>query len=96
MNRESTMTQFLVERDLPGITREQLQAAGLRAKTCCEEMAEEGSEVTWIRSFFLPEPEKTFCVFEAANRDLVAEANRRANIPFVEIHGAMEMRPDAV
>lgn len=90
------MTQFLVERELPGITPDQLRAAGVRAKTCCDEMTDEGSEVTWIRSFFLPEREKTFCVFEASDRALVAEANRRANIPFVEIHDAMEMRPEAV
>lgn len=87
---------FLVERELPGITPEKLQAAGLRAKTCCQEMTEEGSEVAWHRSFFLPEDEKTFCVFEAPDRERVAEANRRANIPFVAIHDSMEMTPDAL
>lgn len=90
------MTQFLVERHLPGITPEKLQAAGVRAKTCCQEMAEEGSEVSWIRSFFLPESEKTYCVFEAPDRELVAEANRRARIPFQEIHDSMEMTPNAL
>lgn len=90
------MTQYLVERSLPGITTDQLQAAGVRAKTCCEEMMQEGSDVNWRRSFFLPAAEKTFCVFEAANRDLVVEANRRANIPFEEIHEAREMTADAV
>lgn len=90
------MTSFIVERNLPGITPEQLQAAGVRAKTCCEEMTEEGSDVTWVRSFFVPEDEKTFCVFQAESRNLVAEANRRANIPFEKIHQVMEMTPDAV
>lgn len=88
------MSQFLVERHLPGITPEKLQAAGVRAKTCCQEMAEEGSDVSWVRSFFLPEAEKTFCVFEAPDRELVAEANRRARIPFEEIHDSTEMTPD--
>lgn len=90
------MTKFLVERNLPGITPEQLQAAGVRAKTCCEEMASEGSEIVWHRSFFLPESEKTFCVFEAPDREMVVEANRRAQIPFEAIHPSMEMTPDAV
>ncbi|MBW3661118.1 MAG: DUF4242 domain-containing protein [Gemmatimonadetes bacterium] len=90
------MSKFLVERNLPGITPEQLQAAGVRAKTCCEEMASEGSEITWHRSFYLPESEKTFCVFEAPDREMVAEANRRAQIPFERIHASMEMTPDAV
>ncbi len=87
---------FLVERELPGITPEKLQAAGLRAKTCCQEMTEEGSDVTWVRSFFLPDVEKTYCVFEAPDRDRVAEANRRANIPFLKIHDSVQMTPDAL
>ena len=90
------MSKFLVERNLPGITPDQLEAAGVRAKTCCEEMASEGSEIQWHRSFFLPDSEKTFCVFEAPDRDLVVEANRRAQIPFEEIHTSMEMTPDEV
>lgn len=90
------MSQFIVERNLPGITPDQLQAAGVRAKTCCEEMADEGIDVAWIRSFFLPADEKTFCVFRAGDRELVAEANRRANIPFERIHDATEMTPEAV
>ncbi|HKK28688.1 MAG TPA: DUF4242 domain-containing protein [Gemmatimonadota bacterium] len=90
------MPTFIVERDLPGITPEQLQAAGVRAKTCCEEMASEGTDVRWHRSFFLPESEKTFCVFEAVDREMVAEANRRAKIPFERIHDSVEMTPDAI
>ena len=45
------MSLFVVERDLPGITPEELQSAGLRAKTCCAEISEEGQSVRWIRSF---------------------------------------------
>ena len=90
------MSQFIVERHLPGITPEQLQAAGLRAKTCCQEMESEGGQVQWIRSFFLPQSEQAYCLFQAPNRDVVAEANRRAQIPFKSIHDAMEMTPDAV
>ena len=90
------MAKFLVERDLPGITPEQLQTAGVRAKTCCEEMASEGTEVVRHRSFFLPESEKTFCVFEAPDRERVAEADRRAQIPYERIHESVEMTPDAI
>lgn len=90
------MSQFIVERHLPGITPDQLQAAGLRAKTCCKEMESEGEQVQWVRSFFLPKSEQTFCVFQAPNRELVEEANRRAKIPFKTIHDAMEMTPEAI
>ena len=90
------MPKFIVERHLPGITSDQLKAAGVRAKTCCDEMVGEGTEVRWHRSFFLPKTEQTFCMFSAPDRDTVVEANRRAQIPFVKVHDAMEMTPDAV
>ena len=63
------MPLFVVKRDLPGVTPEMLQSAGLRAKTCCAEMTGEGQPVRWVRSFFLPEMAQTHCYFEAASRD---------------------------
>jgi hypothetical protein len=90
------MPSYVVKRDLPGITPEALQSAGLRAKTCCAEMTEEGQPVRWIRSFFLPETAQTHCYFEAPSAAAVKEANERANIPFTHIIEVMEMTPDAV
>lgn len=90
------MPCFVVKRDLPGVTPEVLQGAGMRAKSCCAEMTSEGQPVRWIRSFFLPETSETHCYFEAANKAAVEEANKRAKIPFSQITEAMEMTPDAV
>jgi len=86
----------MVKRTLPGITPEALQSAGLRAKTCCAEMTQEGESVRWIRSFFLPETEQTHCYFDAASKQAVEEANLRARIPFVEIAEVVEMTPDLI
>jgi len=90
------MSRFIVERHLPGIDADALKAAGVRARTCCAEMETEGTAVRWIRSFFVPETEHTYCVFDAPNADVVEEANRRAQIPFLTIREALEMTPDAV
>jgi hypothetical protein len=90
------MPLFVVERDLPGITPEELQSAGLRAKTCCAEISEEGQPVRWIRSFFLPEDSGTHCYFEAASREVVAETNQRASIPFTRILEVVELTPEKV
>lgn len=90
------MAVYVVKRDLPGITPEALQSAGMRAKTCCAEMTQEGQSVRWIRSFFLPETAQTHCYFEAPNKTAVEEANNRARIPFTQITEAMEMTPDMV
>jgi Protein of unknown function (DUF4242) len=87
---------FVVKRDLPGVTLEILQSAGMRAKTCCSEMTNEGQSVRWIRSFYLPETAQTHCYFEAASRDTVEEANKRARIPFTHIAEVLEMTPDSV
>jgi Protein of unknown function (DUF4242) len=90
------MSLFMVKRTLPGITPEALQSAGLRAKTCCQQMSAEGENVRWVRSFFVPATEQTNCYFDAASKEAVEEANKRARIPFTEIVEVMEMTPDAV
>jgi hypothetical protein len=90
------MPLFVVERELPGVTPDALQSAGLRAKTCCAEISEEGRPVRWIRSFFLPQRSGTHCYFEAANAQVVEEANQRANIPYKQILEVVEMVPEKV
>lgn len=90
------MPLFVVERDLPGVTPDMLGSAGLRAKTCCTEMCEEGQSVRWVRSFFLSESSQTHCYFEGANATVVEEANKRARIPFTRIVPVMEMTPEMV
>lgn len=90
------MPLYVVERELPGITPQLLASAGVRAKSCCAEISAEGRSVVWIRSFFLPETAQTHCYFEGANREVVEEANQRANIPFVRITEVMEMTPEAL
>ncbi len=88
------MPTYVVQRDLPGITPDQLTAAGLRAKTCCAEMTDEGQSVNWIRSYFLPESQQTHCYFQAETADAVKEANDRAQIPFSKILEVQEMTPE--
>jgi hypothetical protein len=90
------MAVYVVKRDLPGITPEALQSAGMRAKTCCSEMTQEGQSVRWIRSFFLPETAQTHCYFDAPSKAAVEEVNNRARIPYTQITEALEMTPDMV
>jgi hypothetical protein len=67
------MPTFVVKRTLPGVTKEALMSAGVRAKTCCAAMTREGESVRWIRSFFLPESSQTHCYFDAASKQAVEE-----------------------
>lgn len=90
------MPYFVVQRKLTGITTEELTGAGLRARTCCAEMTDEGTPVRWIHSYFLPETEETHCYFEGANADVIKEANERAQIPFTSIMEVVELSPEKV
>jgi hypothetical protein len=90
------MPLFVVERELPGVTPEALQSAGIRAKSCCAEMTSEGQPVRWIRSFYLAEAAQTHCYFEAGSKAAVEEANQRARIPFEGIVEVVEMTPEMV
>jgi muconolactone delta-isomerase len=87
------MAVYLVERDLPGITMEELAAAQKTAIQMGKELTAEGREVRYIRSTFVPGENKCMCLFEAPNRENVREANERGNIPFTRIVQAEDLTP---
>lgn len=88
------MSVFLVERDLPGISMEDLAAAQKRAIQVGKELTAEGREVRYIRSTFVPGEHRCMCLFEAPNPEHVREANERAEIPFIRIIPAEDLTPE--
>ncbi len=87
------MAVYLVERDLPGITMEELAAAQKTAIQMGKQLTAEGKDVRYIRSMFVPGEQKCMCLFEAPNPDHVREANERGNIPFTRIVPAEDLTP---
>ncbi len=87
------MPVFMVERDLPGITMEDLASAQKRAIQVGKELTAEGREVRYIRSMFVPGESKCMCLFEAPTPENVREANERARIPFTRIVVAEDLTP---
>jgi len=79
------MPTYLVERHLPGFTRDQLPAAAGATKRTTETMAQEGVPVRYLRSTFVPGEEKCFCLFDGPSVEAVKEANDRARLPFERI-----------
>lgn len=65
-------------------------------KTCAAGMHSEGTQVRWLRSFFLPASSQTHCYFEGPDVDAVTELNRRAGLPFERIVEVAEMTPASV
>jgi hypothetical protein len=89
------MAIYMVDRDLPGITMDQLGAAQKAAIETGQKFTEEGKSVRYIRTTFVPGEAHCMCLFEADNADLVREVNEAANIPFTRIVEAMDLTPSA-
>ena len=87
------MPVYMVERDLPGITMEELASAQKRAIRMGKELTAQGRHVRYIRSTFVPGENKCMCLFEAPNADNVREANERGNIPYTRIVRAEDLTP---
>jgi hypothetical protein len=87
------MPIYMVERDLPGITMDELAHAQKRAIRAGNQLSSEGREVRYIRSTFVPGESKCMCLFEAPNPEHVREANERAEIPFRRIVRAEDLTP---
>jgi Protein of unknown function (DUF4242) len=94
--RRVLMTQFMVERHLPGFPPDQLPAAAGAAKAKSIELTGEGTEIQYIRSTWVPDGEKCFCLFEASSRDAVAEVQQRAELPYERIHEAAFLTAEQV
>ena len=72
------MPVFMVDRDLPGITMDQLAAAQRAAIETSRQFTAEGKPVRYIRSTFVPGESHCMCLFEAPTPDLVREVNNEA------------------
>lgn len=87
------MPVFMVERDLPGVTMDQLAAAQQAAIRTSEEFSADGKKVRYIRTTFVPGEARCMCLFEAATPDLVREVNETAQIPFSRVTEALDLTP---
>jgi muconolactone delta-isomerase len=87
------MPVYMADRNLPGITMEQLAAAQKSAIQIGNEMTSQGKPVRYIRSTFVPGDSRCMCLFEAPNAENVRELNETAKIPFTRIVEAEDLTP---
>ena len=87
------MAVYMVERDLPGITLEQLGGAQKAAIDTSKRLTEDGRPVRYIRSTYVPGEARCMCLFEAPNAQRVREVNEEAQIPFTRIVEALDLTP---
>jgi hypothetical protein len=84
---------YVVERYLPGLFRADLLPRLSRLEPVLEELRGEGSVVRYLGSTIVLEDEACFCEFESPSETAVAEANRRADLPFDRIVPAVLVQP---
>ena len=73
------MPKFLIEREIPGagsMTSEQLQAAAMKSVDVLKEL---GPGIQWLHSYFTDN--KVFCVYLAADENIILERARRTGLP---------------
>ena len=77
------MKKYVIERPIPGVgsqTRDQLHAASARS---CRALEELGPDIQWVHSYVTDD--KIYCVYLAANEELVHQHAQRARFPAVNV-----------
>jgi Protein of unknown function (DUF4242) len=85
------MTTYAVQRNLPGITMQQLAAAQQAVIQASKAASDEGTPVTYIRSNFYPADQHCTCLFEGPSREAVEQVNRCASLPFDRVDEVLDL-----
>ena len=83
------MALFVIERNFAEqLDADQLDYAGFR-------LVNDDAGVRWLYSFLSADKKKTYCLYEAANPEAIAEAAKRLGIPADVIVAVEEFGPEA-
>ena len=80
------MTEFLVELYRSHTETQAAAADGERARAAAETLSGSGHAVRLVRSFFVPDDETCFLLYEAGSADTVRTAMALAGLPCDEVH----------
>ncbi len=86
------MASFLVFRDLPGVTRDQYEAAQHAANDAARRASVTGRAVAYLGGFFLPRDARAICIFAADSAADVTAVNALAGVPVAEVVEAIDLR----
>lgn len=71
------MPRYIIERTVPALSREDLDAAARRSMAALADMP----EVRWIRSYVSDVEGKIYCEYDAPSPEAIHEHARRAGLP---------------
>lgn len=83
------MPQYLIRRNVPGATPEEIDASAFRALVCAQEF--EGLQ--WVESHWDRDGGVIFCLYEARSAGDLVEHARRARIPCDQVFPVQTIRP---
>jgi len=85
------MPRFIIERSVPGLTRDALTEAGRRSAAVLAGMP----DIRWIRSYVSDVDGKIYCEYDAPSAEAIREHARRAGLPVDHISEiALEINQD--
>jgi hypothetical protein len=84
------MPMYLVERDLPGLSRDQFGAAQRAIEAAVAQATAEGVAVRSVWGVFVPSEGCAVCLFEGPDADSVRAVNLAAGVPFSNLVEAVE------
>jgi hypothetical protein len=87
------MAVFMVERNLKGISMDDLAGAQKAAIATAEKMSSQGDAISYIRSTFAPEDGRCMCLFDGQSADQVRKLNDTAGLPYEKVVPAMDLTP---
>jgi hypothetical protein len=83
------MALFVIERNFAEqLDAETMDYAGIR-------LVNDDAGVRWLYSFLSADKKKTYCLYEAANPEAIAEAAKRLGIPADVLVAVEEFGPEA-
>ena len=89
------VTKYLVERYLPGMTADRLDAVSARLVAATRELAVHGVAVRYVGSTFVPKEESCFRRFEGTSADEVRLVCEQARVPYACILETHDLVPGA-
>lgn len=77
------MRKFLIERHIPGASKMSMSDVRTVARKSVSVLADLGVEIQWIESFVAGD--RIYCIYLAADEDLIREHSRLTGIPLNSI-----------
>ncbi len=87
------MSVYMVERNLKGISMEDLAGAQKAAIDTAESMRSAGEDIRYIRSTFAPDDGRCMCLFDGESAAQVQKLNDTAGLPYERVVPAMDLTP---